>query len=168
MNHIDEFVLQQIAEGQISTDAAVDRHLTECAVCRSSLETYRFMAMTIAPSPESLPDSHFIDRVMSRIQTLEERRAYWKEWLWVWIGGLAGLVATIIFTLMPVSGVQYEMLTEWGTAVREKGTLIAEQVASLVGGHFQLLILALVIILAFEWFDKRWIRPLRTVLNNNE
>jgi anti-sigma factor RsiW len=165
MNHIDELVLQQIAEGRFSTDAAVDRHLTECAICRSSLETYRFMAMTLVQSHESLPDSYFVDRVMSRIQAWDERRAYWKEWLWVWIGGLAGLVATIIFTLMPVSGVQSEMLAEWGAAIREKGTLITEQAAALVGGHFQLLVLALVIILAFEWFDKRLIRRLHAGIN---
>lgn len=158
MNHIDESVLQQMADGRIPSDAEVERHLAGCAVCRSGLETYRFMAAAIAESPETPSDLHLADRVMSRIQSWEERRTYWKEWMWVWIGGFSGLIATVIFTLIPASGMQFETLAEWGVIVREKVSIVMEQAVVLVGGHFQLLILALVIVLAFEWFDKRLIR----------
>lgn len=158
MKHIEEFVLQAIAENRTPGTPEDELHLAECPECRSSLETYRFMALEMAKPAEIPFGPHFAAQVMNRITSWEERRAYWKEWMWIWIGSFAGLLATIIFTLMPASSLQFERLAEWSSLIRERGSLVGEQVMILVGSHFHLIILALVIILAFELFDKRLIR----------
>ena len=85
-------VLDLIAAGDVTADAAVAAHLAACPSCAQALETARRLETLLRARPAPVAPAQFTSRLMSRI-----RRATWRrEQIVDWIFNSAMIAAALL------------------------------------------------------------------------
>ena len=85
-------VLDLIAAGELTADAAALAHLSACASCAQALDAARRLDSLLRARPAPLAPAHFTSRLMGRI-----RRAMWRrEQIVDWIFNSAMIAAALV------------------------------------------------------------------------
>jgi anti-sigma factor RsiW len=85
-------ILDQIAAGDATADAAIETHLSTCPSCAQGLEAARRLEQLLRTRPAPLAPANFTSRLMSRI-----RRASWRrEQIVDWIFNSAMIAAALL------------------------------------------------------------------------
>lgn len=158
INHPTDERLQSFATGQ--GDAETSAHVTECEDCQSIVEAYRLVAATVRRSESNTLS--VTEAVMSRVHSLEQRRAERKEGWMMAALGLAAVVATVYFTSLSDLRIETDTATDWVNRLRDKVGLTMDGTMALVGNNLHLVLAAIAIVLAFEWIDRFWIRRIHS------
>lgn len=106
MQHLDDWTLEQLAEGMLS-DHELNRataHVEACGRCAAELDGYRALYAALEGLPRLAPSPAFSDAVMARVK-MPEPSPVWgmiQRWLPSTRRGWTLLVAALVAPMLPI------------------------------------------------------------------
>jgi hypothetical protein len=151
--HLNDKQIQDYLDNRIpDKSSSVTNHLKQCTRCRHELARYRELYMTLEKDPVPKLPLDFADKVIARLPGAGMSR---------WDKLESGFIAAIILVTLAVSTYfvnPLPLLMETGKSLWHRLPFLNSNLLTKLNGNLFLLLIAIVIFLLVEVFDKKLIK----------
>jgi hypothetical protein len=151
--HLNDKQIQDYLDNRMPDKSSfVANHLRQCTQCRHELALYRELYMTLEKDPLPKLPADFADRVIARLPVAGGSR---------WDKLESGFIAGIILVTLAVSTYfvnPLPLLIETGKSLWHSLPFLNSDVLTKLNGNLSLLLIAVLIFLLVEVFDKKLIK----------
>jgi len=151
--HLNDEQIQDYLDNRMTDkSSSVANHLRQCAQCQHELALYRELYMTLEKDPVPKLAVDFADRVIAQLPGAGMSR---------WEKLESGFIAAIILIALAVSTYfvnPLPLLIETGKSLWHSLPLLNNDLLTKLNGNLPLLLIAIVIFLLVEVFDKKLIK----------
>ena len=160
VKHLTDEEIQRYLDEDIPRDAAISRHLKECAICQHEFQSYRQVYRALEHDSGFVLSSSFAESVMGRLTATTNGTS--RSSLFNFILIILGSVITLGITLYFANGaVVIEMLKGVSSEIADIGSTLVESLqtaTSSLGVSPDILLFTVLLLLMFTVLDRILLR----------